>query len=147
MSRRMAMHGRPSKPLHLAETESAGDAALQLGEAIALLGETATADDILAVVTTKRPWLKNIRKPLGTAGAARPAPGAASAAAGAARPSPRTTDGTKLCSNCGETGHDKVTCKQPKVEFSKGAMCRGSAPQSPMCASFRTKATKSQLRL
>ena len=39
--------------MHLAGTESAGDAALQLGEAIALIGETATADDIQAVVTTK----------------------------------------------------------------------------------------------
>ena len=155
MSRRMALHGRPSKPLHLAEKESTGDAAKQLGEAIALLGESAAAEDILAVVASKRPWLKNVRKPPGAAGTARPAPGAASAAAGAARPFPTTKDGRKLCSNCGETGHDKGTCKQPKIEFSKKcvgpvrslAIRWGGAPQRPMCASCKRKAAKSHLGL
>ena len=99
MSRRMAMHGRPSKPLHLAEAESAGDAAQQLSEAIASLGETATVEEILAVVTSKRPWLKGARRPPGVAGSARSTPGAAGAAgaaAGAGRPSPTTKDCKKL---------------------------------------------------
>ena len=104
MSRRMAMHGRLSKPMHLAEAESAGDTVLQLGESIALLGEAASADDILAVVASKRPWLKNARRPPRAAGAARPPPGAAGAAAGAARPLPTTKDGRKLSSNGPQQG-------------------------------------------
>ena len=31
---------------------------------------------------------------------------------------PRRT-ARKVCSNCSEVGHDKTTCKQPKVDFSK----------------------------
>ena len=117
MSRLLAMHGRPSKPLHLAEAEGAGDTAQELGQALALLGEGATAEEIFAVVASKRPWLK--RKPPGAAGSARPTPGGAGSAAIAARPSPTTKDGRKLCSNCGQTGHDKTACKQPKTAFSK----------------------------
>ena len=49
MSRRLAMHGRPSKPLHLAEAEGAGDTAQELGQALALLGEGATAEEIFAL--------------------------------------------------------------------------------------------------
>ena len=116
MSRRLAVHGRPSKLLHLAEAEGASDAAQQLGEALALLGDGATTDEILAVVASKRPWLK--RKPPGAAGSARPPPGGAGSAA-TARPTPTTKDGRKLCSNCGETGHDKTACKQLKTDFSK----------------------------
>ena len=50
MSRRLAVHGRPSKPLHLAEAEDAGDTAQELGQALALLGEGATAEELFAVV-------------------------------------------------------------------------------------------------
>ena len=117
MSRRMAMHGRPSKLLHLPEAEGTG-----VDEALALLAEIATAEEILAVIASKRPWLKGARRPPGAAGAARPPPraaGAAGAAAGAGRPSPTTKDGRLFCSNCSEIGHTKETCKQPKVEFSK----------------------------
>ena len=106
MSRRYAVHGRPSKLLHLAEAEGAGDTAHELGEALALLGEGATAEEIFAVVASKRPWLK--RKPPGAAGSVRPTPGGAGSAATAAksspttaaRASPTTKDGRKLCSNC-----------------------------------------------
>ena len=132
MSRRLAMHGRPSKLLHLAEAEGAGDAAQQLGEALALLGEGATTEEILAVVASKRPWLK--RKPPGAAGSARPPPGGAGSAA-TARPSPTTKDGRKLCSNCGETGHDKTACKQPKTDFSKRVCwaCKKPGHSSSQC--------------
>ena len=113
MSRRMAMHGRPSKALHLAEAESTG-----VDEGLAMLAENATADEILAVIASKRPWLKNARRPTGAGGAARPPPraaGAAGGAAGAGRPPLTTKDGKMLCSNCNEVGHTKETCKQPKV--------------------------------
>ena len=72
------------------------------------------------MVASKRPWLK--RKMPGAAGGARAPPTAANGAAGAAganRPGPVTKEGKKLCSNCGETGHHKTECKQPKVDFSK----------------------------
>ena len=87
-----------------------------------MLAENATADEILAVIASKRPWLKNARRPTGAGGAARPPPraaGAAGGAAGAGRPSLTTKDGKMLCSNCSEVGHTKETCKQLKVEFSK----------------------------
>ena len=120
MSRRLAIHGRPNKLLHLAEADEPGDNAQALGEALASLGENATAEEIFAMVASKRPWLK--RKMPGAAGGARAPPTAANGAAGAAganRPGPVTKEGKKLCSNCGETGHHKTECKQPKVDFSK----------------------------
>ena len=76
MSRRLAVHGRPSKPLHLAESEGSGEAAQNLEEALARLGENATAEEIFAVVASKRPWLK--RKSPGAASSR--SPGSASSA-------------------------------------------------------------------
>ena len=103
MSRRIAMHGRSGKPLHLAEAEGI--------DPLASLADDATTDEILAVINSKWSRVKNTQRTIGAAGTGRPPPraaGAAGATAGAGRPSLTTKD-----------GHTKDTCKQPKLSSAK----------------------------